>query len=449
MTTPDLAIRDLQRYVAVLHGALRALWSFSLYVMRRFDQNAGFRSAAALTYSALLSLVPLMAIGFAVFAAFPAFSDIRAEVQDFAFANFVPEVGGAIKDHILNFLHNTGQLTAPSVVALAVTAVLLLATIEATFNTIWRVERQRPWPVRLLVAWSLLTMGPLLIGASLSLSSRALLIAASHGFGDVVEPSVVSRFLPLLLEVVAFTLVYVVVPVRPVKWRHGIVGGVLTAVTFELLKYGFGLYILNFPTYQAIYGALATIPIFLVWVYVSWVLVLFGAEVVASLPEWREGHEPKAGPYTAPRVRLLAAVAVLRGIKMASRSVPGVAADAVAGVPPLSAELVDQALERLDAAGYVAMTDAERWVVARDVDALTLLDLYRDLGLAITSPSDALAESAVAEDPALSEPLARLAGIEEEALARPLGAVLDDWVPPETADGDAPVGPLARLEATG
>ena len=425
-----------------ISDAFVTVFRFLRYVIIRFDGDGGLRAAAALTYSALLSLVPLIAIAFAVFSAFPAFEDAQEELQSLIFDNFVPEVGGVVREQVMTFAGNTGRLTAAGVVALAVSAVLLLATIEASFNTIWRVERQRPWMIRLLVAWAILTLGPMLIGASFSLSSRALLAASEAGLGDVVgKESWLSSLIPFLLEWGAFALIYTIVPARRVPWLHGIAGGAVTAIAIEVLKRAFAAYLLNFPSYQVIYGALATIPIFLVWVYLCWTVVIFGAEITAALGEWRDSRKPEAIPPLSPLEELTTVLAVLRTLhEAASRTPqagepPGLLATEIHPEPPIPAELIDRTLDRLATTGHIALTEDSRWLAATDPHQVTVYQLFMDLGLAIGTPDHDTVPKPSEASP-FGNAVKVLMGAEKDAFALTL---VDVWKTP------APTGPRLTL----
>ena len=240
------------------------LLNILLYAGKRFVKDSCARSAAALSYSSLLALVPLMTIALTILSAFPAFSEARVQLQSWVFRNFLPDAGIEISDQLTSFVDNATQTTGIGVLALAVTALLLLSTINSAFNAIWRVADQRSLFLKLLVYWALLTLGPLLIGASLSLSSYGFAMVEWSGIDGYTRSFFnVTQFLPAVLSIIAFTLLYLVVPNRPVRFRHAVFGAVVAAFLFELLKKGFALYLTHFPSYQALYGALAAVPIFL------------------------------------------------------------------------------------------------------------------------------------------------------------------------------------------
>ncbi|HEY9548125.1 MAG TPA: YihY family inner membrane protein, partial [Kiloniellaceae bacterium] len=265
-------------------AALRNLLPFAVYCGRRFMADGCLRTATQLSYASLLAIVPVLAICFGLLAAFPAFERLRVEAQVYLFENLVPNAGMEVSDQIATFVENARSMTGFGMLALMVTALLLLSTINGAFNAIWRVTEPRPLMVRLMAYWMILTIGPLLLGASLSLSSYGFVSAALQQGERAIG---LTQLLPFLLAAGAFTLLYAAVPARAVAFHHALAGGVFAGALFELLKGGFGFYLRQFPSYEAIYGALAAVPVFLVWMYLSWAIVLLGAEIAAAAPEWR------------------------------------------------------------------------------------------------------------------------------------------------------------------
>jgi membrane protein len=361
----------------------RRLWRFAVHVVRRYSSDSCFRVAASLSYTSLLALVPLIALGLSILTAFPAFQEVRDELQKAIIQNLLPSASQLALDSISSFINNAGSLTAMGVLGLAVVAVMLLSTINDSLNAIWRVTRQRPLHLQILVYWTLVTMGPLLIGASVSLSGYAFAVVRWAGInGSASSPGDLVRLASVPLSTIGFSLLYLVVPNRSVARSHALTGGVVAAVLFELLKYGFGLYLKYFPSYEAIYGAASFVPIFLVWMYMSWAVVLLGAEVAAALPEWRAIFRSDAAIRTSGGLRLSIALAVLRRLYEASRGhrpMPKFGR-LVRGMAATPAEL-DSVLNELGKAGYVAPVGRDRWVLARDPETLTLYDVAQAVDL--------------------------------------------------------------------
>ena len=237
--------------------------------------------AGNLAYVSLLSLVPLVAVIFALFSAFPMFADVSMQLRHFVFANFIPATGDVIQNYIEQFVANSSKMTAVGACGLIVTALLLMYSIDSALNTIWRSKKVRPKVYSFAVYWMILTLGPLLAGASLAISSYLLSLRWASDLNSVIDN--VLRIFPLILSWLSFWLLYSVVPTTRVPNRDAVVGALVAALLFELGKKGFALYITMFPSYQLIYGVLAVIPILFVWVYWTWCIVLLGAEITVTL----------------------------------------------------------------------------------------------------------------------------------------------------------------------
>lgn len=270
---------------STLAGFSLAVKTFALAVPRRLFEDRLTQAAGSLTYTTLLALVPLLTIALSLATAFPVFDRAIGLVQDYVIENFLPDAGlDAFTGQLSDFAAAAGRLTALGIGGLAVTAVMMMLTIDDTLNRIFRVERKRPLMQRLLMYWAVLTLGPLLIGAGLSMTT-ALVV---HSFGvleldDVAEA--VLRMLPFVLTWAALAALYMLVPNRRVRAYDALAGGFLAGAAFEVAKRGFAIYVSHFPTYRLIYGTFATVLIFLVWLYVSWLIVLAGATFTAMLTE--------------------------------------------------------------------------------------------------------------------------------------------------------------------
>ncbi|WP_366554936.1 YihY family inner membrane protein [Aquibaculum sediminis] len=363
----------------------RQLWHFLRHVAARFLEDRCPQLAAGLSYASLLALVPLMAIGLASLTAFPAFDNAQEQLKNLIFEALPPEQALAAAEQMDALLANVANLTGPGVLALAVTAILLLSNVNASLNAIWHVRERRPLALQLLVYWALLTLGPLLLGASISVSGVAFGLSESYlGFlGEGMQ--LVSRLLAVILAMLAFSVLFLVVPNRPVGIAAAALGGGVAAVGFELLKFGFGLYITNFPSYQVVYGAMAALPILLIWIYLVWIVVLTGAEVAATWPEW-QAAQLRGFEGCGPLDRLPLALAVLQRLKAAQiDGGPLRRRDLVRDLPMPPAE-VDLVLSNLRRDGYIATTPGGRWLLARTLEGHRLRDLLDSLDL-ILEPS--------------------------------------------------------------
>ncbi|MGH8762919.1 MAG: YihY family inner membrane protein [Nitrosospira sp.] len=349
---------------------------FARYVLVRFLQHNCSEVAASLTFTTLLSLVPLITIALSVVAAFPAFTEYSNQIKYFILTTMVPEAANkVIAVYVQKFADNAVQLTAIGTAFLGVTALALMFTIDKALNAIWRVTRLRPFLHRLLIYWAILTIGPLLIGASLSLTSW--LIGISMGLTQDIPGINVAllQLVPLLLTSIAFSIPYLIVPNRRVAWRHAITGGIAAAAGFEAMKQGFAFYITNFPTYQAVYGAFAILPIFLLWIYLSWLMVLLGAVIAASLSSWQFG-EWRRDP-TAQGKQFFDALRLLQVLGEAFKNGRIETYSSLHKHLTLSFEEIEQILELMNRANLVRQVKSGGWVQILDPGKIMVADIYR------------------------------------------------------------------------
>ncbi|CAI1056085.1 virulence factor BrkB family protein [Serratia fonticola] len=268
--------------------------TFGRLLFKRIDEDGLTMLAGHLAYVSLLSLVPLITVVFALFAVFPMFTDISVQLKSFIFSNFMPAAGNVLQRYLEQFVANSSKMTAVGICGLIVTALLLIYSVDSVLNTIWRSKNQRPIVVSFAVYWMVLTLGPLLVGASMAISSYLLSLnwLAQSGVNSLVDE--VLRIFPLILSWVSFWLLYSVVPTVRVPAKDALIGALVAGVLFELGKKAFALYVTMFPSYQLIYGVLAVIPILFLWVYWSWCIVLLGAEITVTLGEHRLYQQQKA-----------------------------------------------------------------------------------------------------------------------------------------------------------
>jgi membrane protein len=265
--------------------------------VHRFIADRCLIGASALSYATIVSLVPLTAIVLAIFSGFPFFSGARDRFLIVLLDNFAPEVGAQAAWWFQYVAMSAARTTAIGAMALVVTAILLLATIEDHLQIIWQVSAIRTWHKRVLAYWMVLTLGPVLLGVGFSLPGYFDSLAQTAGAGvAMVEHATaawlatLARIVSFALETLAFTLLYRLIPNCPVRWREGIAGALFAAALMEALKIAFALFVSRLSSYDAVYGALAGIPIFLLWMYIFWAVVLFGAEVAAGLAHGRIGE---------------------------------------------------------------------------------------------------------------------------------------------------------------
>ena len=270
------------------HPGLHAFWLWLRLLWKRIDEDGMTTQAGNLAYVSLLALVPLIAVVFALFAAFPVFSDISVQLKQFVFNNLMPAAGNTLQRYLEQFVANVNRMTAVGAIGLIVTALLLMHSVDTALNTIWRSDKKRPMVYSFAVYWMILTLGPLLAGASLAISSYLLSLRWINATGVTSLVDQMLRIFPLLLSWFAFWLLYSIVPNQRVPPRDALIGALVAGALFELGKKGFALYVTMFPSYQLIYGVLAVIPILFLWVYWTWCIVLLGAEITVTLADYRQ-----------------------------------------------------------------------------------------------------------------------------------------------------------------
>jgi membrane protein len=356
---------------------------FAVHALWRFNADGCFAASGALSYTTLVSLLPLAVIALGSLSAFPIFAPVRAELLALLFKSFVPSVGEQVAYWFRNFADSATQTTAIGFAGIFVTGIMLLVTVEDQLNLIWRVKRARPWGQRLLAYWTVITMGPLLIGISLTLSTYLEVMAGRTGIG---QQAILwardgwlhwfARGVPALLEFAALTLLYWLIPNCAVRGRDAAVGALFATAAIEILKVGFVIYVGATPFYRTVYGALATIPIFLLWMYISWMVVLLGAVIAAALPVW-----PDADRGAAAGTRLGLSLALIAALARAQRTGAAPVSAALARELGIAAAAVDENLRPLADAGFAARTREGGWVLSRSPESTTLQELYAALGL--------------------------------------------------------------------
>jgi membrane protein len=253
-------------------------WAFLRLFISHCGQDKITVSAGHLAYVSLLSLVPFIMVFFTILSAFPAFAEARGDLEALIFGNLLPQASDQLQQYMAKFIGNASGMGAVGIASLVVVALLLISNIDKTLNRIWQAKSERPMIFTFAIYWMVLTLGPLLIGSSVLVSSYLVSLAT---YADEYTPglaTVLLKTVPFLASISAFFLVYMLVPNKRIKPQYAIAGAFVAAVLFELSKKAFAFYITSFPSYQLIYGALAVIPILFVWVYLSWIVVLVGAE---------------------------------------------------------------------------------------------------------------------------------------------------------------------------
>jgi membrane protein len=360
----------------VMPKQLLRILSFLRFVIHRFNEGRCVQIASSLTYTTLLSLVPLITIALTVIAAFPVFTDLSIQLKVFILTHLVPEAAGkVITGYMFQFSENAARLTAVGIAFLAVTALMLILTIDRAFNSIWRVSRQRPLLARLLVYWAVLTLGPVMIGGSLSLTSY--LVSLSLGWVSHLPSAsvVVLKVIPVVLTTGAFALMYVTIPNRFVPFWHALTGGVVAGLAFAAMQKLFTLYITHFGSFKLVYGTFASIPIFLLWIYLSWLVILLGAVIAASLSHWRGGAWQI---QRTPGRQFYDALRILRVLWKAHSVGEAVNLRALRRIVHAGLDDLEEILVRLRDVGWVRRVEGKNggWVLVKDPEEIHVVDVF-------------------------------------------------------------------------
>ncbi len=274
-------------------NAAETLKNFLIFLVRRAKNDTIFRVSSSLSYTSLIAIVPLFVIGLAIFSAFPGFITIKTQFQDFILKNFVPDIGQEISQYFVSFLSASAQITTIGVVGLAVTSIMLLSTIENSLNFIFKVYKPRNIKTKITLYWTVITLGPILLGAAFSLRSYLFTLQSLMPEG-ISNSMYLSQMIPNLITMLVLVMVYVLVPNKKVKISNAFVGAFIAVLLFWVLRKSFGILVIENATYKTLYGALAALPVFLIWMYLAWSVVIFGAVVTAALEEYQAFEDEKA-----------------------------------------------------------------------------------------------------------------------------------------------------------
>lgn len=368
-----LALSDYRRN---LISRLPAPLDFGLFILRRLRDDRCLEAAGSLTFTTLLALIPFLTITLMVVSAFPMFDAISVRFKVFLLTNLVPDSAGkVISVYMKQFTDNADRLTAVGVLSLGITVLAMVGTIDRTVNRIWRVHRQRPWLVKTMTYWSVLTLGPLMLSFSLAitgwLADRGPLLAA------------LINSCSFLLALGGLGLLYRMVPNCPVPPRHALAAAAAATVALGIMKSLFGWYIKKFATFKLIYGAFASFPIFLLWLYLVWVIVLAGAVISAALSYWH-GEAWKRGVHPGQRVH--DAVRILFKLEEARRLGETPTLTRLRRALSMGQDELHELLQLMSEKGWTQPTRSEGWVLATALDRISLRQLYHML---VTCPPTA------------------------------------------------------------
>lgn len=355
--------------------------TFARFLAKRFLDDRLFQAAAALAYTTLFALVPLAMVVFGVLSAFPVFERWSNELSDYIFSNFVPNAARSAEIYLRRFTESAGQLTAVGVIVLVISLLITLNSVETTFNRIWRVSSSRPRFTRFLVYWTVLTLGALVAAASLAMSAQFFALPLFATAEGQVLQRLALTLTPVLIEFAGIAMIYRVVPHRTIKIRYAVAGALVATVLLEIMKWALGFYLSSFNTYQKIYGAVASAPILLMWIYLCWVSVLLGASLASSMAAFR--YQPVAMRLPLG-YELYGLLRMLGRFNQARAEGRGLHSDQILELEPmLTDSLIQQMLGQLADINLLRRAEDGEWLLSRDLDDMSLAELYEACQLRI------------------------------------------------------------------
>lgn len=345
---------------------------FLLFVAHNYQRCKLPLIAASLTFTTLLALVPFFTITVIVINAFPMFADMATRFNQFLTHIIVPAAGAdSVSDYLYDFRDKASGLTAVGISFMIITSLMLIQTIEHAFNQIWQARDQRPLWIRILIYWALLTLGPVVLGMSLSFIN--LLSNPANMANQIPFYSTLFKIITnLALFTILLFLLYKLVPFCFVRWQHALLGAFITAVGLDLLRRGFAIFVTYFGNYQKVYGAFAAIPVFLIWLNLLWLLLLAGAVLTSSLPYWHQDRFRHLRQYQ-PFENALDLLYQLVTAQQQGQAVKSCLLQQKLGI---SDKHLDQILSKLEKQHYIAYC-IDGWILQKDADKIMLSDLYQ------------------------------------------------------------------------
>ncbi|MBK2124914.1 YihY family inner membrane protein [Fangia hongkongensis] len=353
--------------------------TYWVWVFREYFYQGCFNKASALALSSLFAVVPLLMVSLSILSMLPAFKDLQSEFQEFIVQNFIPSASEAISKYLQIFLHNRVGLPVTAVVVLFIISIMMIRSMEKVLNGIWYVKKQRPLVQAILLYWAVLTLGPILVGASLALSSYiASLHWFGHSFGGYVS---LLALLPFIFNWIAFSFIYQVLPYTRVRFFHALLGGLLMAVVFDLAKKIFSAYVVYLPTYEMLYGTLAIIPLFILWVGLVWQMFLLGAVAVKALSVT---HQQKTG-IKEPRFEHY--LELLKLLYVAELNKKRVSLLALSAKVDMSTLGLQKMLNQLEKYNYIIQMNGH-YLLISNLERLSVSECYADMGAFLSLDED-------------------------------------------------------------
>jgi len=371
-------------------ASLPALYRHTVHLLRffvrvivRFVADKCIQRASALAYASLLAIVPMVVLGFSVFTSFQAFESMAGSVSDALLEYLLPTSQQAVQDYLGTVTEETTTLSVFGIIGLLFVATALLNTIEEAFNDIWRITRARAWLSKFIVFWAALTLAPILIGASITITSYFTALPILKEVAEGASYISDAPFLvPWLMSSLAMASLYYVLPNTAVPFRYAAVGGLIAGALFEWTKIGFAFYVTEVANYERLYGALSTLPIFLLWIYLVWVIVLLGSEIAFCLQHPEQSHRQRSN-FQKPGVRQFFSHLILLRAVQAQHDGDILKLNALIEETNIPNNILQEWLDQLSGRGLLRSTlsnhDETGWLPGFDIDKMTLHDIFQHL----------------------------------------------------------------------
>jgi len=378
----EMDVADIASLPALFRHTTHLL-RFSIRVIDRFLADKCIQRASALAYASLLAIVPMVALGFSVFTSFQAFDAIAGNVSDALLSYLLPTSQKAVQEYLGTVTDKTTAISVFGVIGLLFTATALLNTIEEAFNDIWRITRARAWLSKFITFWATLTLAPILIGASISITSYfAALPVIRHVAEGASMISQLPFIVPWLMSSLAMATLYCVLPNTSVPFRYATVGGLVAGALFEWTKFGFAFYVTEVANYERLYGALSTLPIFLIWIYLIWVIVLLGSEIAFCLQHPEQSHRQNSS-FQKPGVRQFYSHLILLRAAQALHAGNTLKMHDLIEETDLPNNILQEWLDQLCSIGLLRCTssgnDESGWLPGFDAEQMTLFEIFHRL----------------------------------------------------------------------
>ena len=381
----DMDVADVASLPS-LYRHITHLLRFAYRVLERFITDKCIQRASALAYASLLAIVPMVALGFSVFTSFQAFDAMAGSVSDTLLEYLLPTSQQAVQEYLGTVTDNTTAISVFGVIGLLFTATALLNTIEEAFNDIWRITRARAWLSKFITFWATLTLAPILIGASISITSYFTALPVIKEVAEGASYISEAPFLvPWLMSSLAMATLYAVLPNTSVPFRYAAIGGLVAGALFEWTKTGFAFYVTEVANYERLYGALSTLPIFLIWIYLIWVIVLLGSEIAFCMQHPEQSHR-KTSSFQQPGIRQFYSHLILLRAAQAMHEGSTLKMHELIEETELPNNILQEWLDQLCSLKLLRYTESNDeetgWLPGFDADQMSLYEIFHRLNKA-------------------------------------------------------------------